>query len=147
MFTEDAHRNRIGNELSLGVLASVTRSWWELEDAISTAIEWAAERSTSAGAIVSAVEVHSLRGAILHSCKGVFHHKTWERVVPTNNALQINVGASRQCCNLILKFLKLKGPTIIALRSSKLLGTLTKVIRQTSSSVCARWITYGCGKK
>ena len=39
MFTKDTLRYRIGYELSLGVLASVPRSRWELEHAISTAIE------------------------------------------------------------------------------------------------------------
>ena len=149
MFTKDTLRYRIGYELSLGVLASVPRSRWELEHAISTAIEWTAERSTSARAIVPTVEVHSLRGAILHSCKDFPSKSMREReLVRTNNALNNKIyGRLSMRDNAAFDLsLKLKGPTIIALRSSKLLGTLTKVIRQTSSSVCARWVTYGCEK-
>lgn len=144
MFTKDALGYRIGDELGLGILASIPRSWWELENTISTAVEWTAERSTSAGAIVAAVEVHPLRGAILHSCKG-FPSEKHMRVAWTQ-ALEINV-IYRGVETMLHLSLKLKGPTIIALRSSKFLGTLTKVIRQTSSSVCTRWVAYGCEKK
>jgi hypothetical protein len=39
MFTKDALGYRIGDELGLGILASIPRSWWELENTISTAVE------------------------------------------------------------------------------------------------------------
>jgi hypothetical protein len=66
--------------------------------------------------------------------------------VAWTRALEINV-IYRGVETMLHLSLKLKGPTIIALRSSKFLGTLTKVIRQTSSSVCTRWVAYGCEKK
>lgn len=43
--------------------------------------------------------------------------------------------------------LKSKEPTVIALRSSKALRTLTDVVEETSTTIFARWIAHGCEKQ